>query len=235
MFVSHRHRSLPFTLPKAKLPLCPLPRSASRPLRLRARSHARHRCIQLDRPDGLLMGAHLAGDTGAFGALIGRHREDLSRFVGRLTGNPHDADDVLQDTFLQLHISSPAFDPSRPLKPWLFTIAANKGRDLLRRKSRRHTVNFSAPALPIAQAATNAPDARLVAVERAEWVRRALDRLPLPHKEVLILAYFQGLTYAQMADDLGVPLGTLKSRLSRAVAAMEGELAREHDLASAMG
>lgn len=196
-----------------------------------------------ERTDEQLVEAYREGEVAAFRTLIERHHDDLLRFLYRLTGDRQSADDVFQETFLQVHLSAETFDTSRRFKPWLFTIAANKGRDLLRKKNRRQTVDLSAP---IKGAATGdggsapsyvdlmeidvpAPDAGMDAREREELVQRAVDRLPLALREILLLAYFQRLSYAQIAEDLGIPLGTVKSRLHAAVAALAREWKRANE------
>lgn len=189
-----------------------------------------------ERTDEQLLEDYRTGEVGAFRTLIERHHDDLLRFLYRLTGDRQAADDVFQETFLQVHLSAESFDTSRRFKPWLFTIAANKGRDLLRKKSRRQTVDLSAPIKGAAQDAGGGssfvdlmevdvptPDSAMDAREREELVQRAVDRLPLPLREILLLAYFQRLSYAQIADDLEIPLGTVKSRLHSAVAALARE------------
>ena len=95
--------------------------------------------------DEQLVKALRAGDESAFRTLVTRHHDDLIRFLTRLVGDRTAAEDVFQDTFLQVYISADTFDVSRRFRPWLFTIAANKGRDYLRRKGRRRMVELSAP------------------------------------------------------------------------------------------
>jgi len=89
------------------------------------------------RTDEQLLEDYRGGDAEAFRLLISRHHDDLLRFLIRLTGDRQAADDVFQEAFLQVHISADSFDPTRRFKPWLFTIAANKARDLLRKRVRR--------------------------------------------------------------------------------------------------
>lgn len=187
--------------------------------------------------DEQLLDQYQRGDPQSFRALIERYHDDLMRFLVRLTGDRQAAEDVFQETFLQVHLSADKFDPARRFKPWLFTIAANKGRDMLRKKSRRQTMDLSAPVGSGGQAGGSsgdpsgvsfidlmeidvpAPDSGLDDRERDQMVQRALDRLPLPLREILLLSYFQRLSYLQIADELGIPLGTVKSRLHAAVAA----------------
>jgi len=168
------------------------------------------------------------GDSAAYRELIERYHDDLLRFLTRLVGNRAAAEDLFQETFLQIHLSADSFDASRRFRPWLFTIAANKGRDLLRKKKRRRTVELSAPLkgsdrgasmVDLLEIDVPAPDERMDASEQDRLVQLALDDLGAPLREVLVLGYFQRLSYARIAEDLGIPLGTVKSRMHAAVAA----------------
>ena len=169
------------------------------------------------------------GDEAAFRALIDRYHDDLMRFLFRMIGDRQGAEDVFQEAFLQIHLSGATFDGSRKFRPWFFTIAANKARDLLRKKKRRRMAELSAPVggrdgdsgvsfVDLIEVESAAPDERLTADERDAQVQRVLDSMSPTLREVLLLAYFQRLSYAQIADDLGIPLGTVKSRLHSAVA-----------------
>jgi len=172
--------------------------------------------------------AFRSGDPKAYRELIERYHDDLLRFLIRLVGDRTWAEDLFQETFLQVHQSAATFDASRRFRPWLFTIAANKGRDLLRKQKRRRTVELSAPLkdsdrgvsmVDLLEVDVPSPDARADLVERDRLVQEALDDLGPALREVLLLGYFQRLSYAQIADDLGIPLGTVKSRMHAAVAA----------------
>ncbi|MFM9957147.1 MAG: RNA polymerase sigma factor [Phycisphaerales bacterium] len=197
--------------------------------------------------DEQLVEESLAGDTRAFQALIERYHDALMRFLIRLTGQRQLAEDVFQDAFLQVHQSLAGFDRERRFKPWLFTIAANKGRDALRKISRRPAVSLSAPTRG-GRGGTDGDDApsfvdlmsidippvstRIEQNEQSAMVQRALDTLSPRLKETLLLAYFQKLSYAQLSDLLGIPLGTVKSRIHAAVAsfaqAWQHELEASH-------
>jgi RNA polymerase sigma-70 factor (ECF subfamily) len=167
------------------------------------------------------------GDHESLRTLVERHHDDLLRFLTRLVGDPAGADDVFQETFVQVHQSMDTFDSSRRFKPWLFTIAANKARDYLRRRARRRTLDLSAPVgsddrgetfVDLLEADIPSPDADLSSEELGARVQAILAELPLALREILLLAYFQRLSYAHIADELGIPLGTVKSRLHAAVA-----------------
>lgn len=185
------------------------------------------------RSDNELLAAYRAGESPALGELVRRHHDDLMRFLTRLCGDRTLAEDAFQEAFLQVHISSETFDQSRRFKPWLFTIAANKARDLLRRSARRRTLDLSAPVsgarsdgsgeattyVDLMEAAGSSPGASVSARERDAMVQRTVQDMPPTLREVLMLAYFGRMSYSQVADALDIPLGTVKSRLHAAVAA----------------
>jgi RNA polymerase sigma-70 factor (ECF subfamily) len=175
--------------------------------------------------DERLIEDYLEGDHAALQSIIERYHDDLMRFLRRMTGSHALAEDVFQDTFLQIHQSIRTFDTSRRFKPWLFTIAANKARDALRRDKRRKAASLSANATEDGPAFVDlmaidlpGPELPLEHAERNALVQSAIDDMPLRQREILLLAYFQRLSYQQIADLFGIPLGTVKSRLHAAVA-----------------
>jgi RNA polymerase sigma-70 factor, ECF subfamily len=180
------------------------------------------------RTDEELLTAHIDGDSSAFPELMDRYKNDLLHFLIRFVGTRAAAEDVFQDTFLQIHISAETFDPSRRFKPWLFTIAANKGRDWHRKHSKRTVLSLSQDIggngegtrfVDLMEADQEMPDAQLLDSEQNDSIRNAVDQLPSHLREILLLSYFQQMSYVQIADSLQIPLGTVKSRLHSAVAA----------------
>ena len=178
--------------------------------------------------DEQLFDRYRRGDAGALRTIMERHQDPLLRFLYRLLSDRQAAEDVFQETFLQVHMSADSFDTGRRFRPWLFTIAANKGRDHLRRKARRQTLDLSAPVssgddggntfVDLLEIDVEAPDEAITTRERDDRIQKALDEMPDSLREILLLAYFQRLSYAQIAEDLEIPLGTVKSRLHAAVA-----------------
>jgi len=180
---------------------------------------------QFHRSDEDLIGDYTEGDHAALRLLIERYHDPLIAFLIRMMGTRSEAEDVFQDTFLQIHQSLDSFDQTRRFKPWLFTIAANKGRDALRKRKRRHTVSLSAPIDHDGGELVDLLDIDVpevgVEIEREEqsaMVQKALDELTPRLREILLLAYFQKMSYAQVAEIFGIPIGTVKSRLHAAVA-----------------
>ena len=150
------------------------------------------------RTDEKLFEAYRKGDNTALRTLIERHQDELLRFLYRLTGDRAAAEDVFQETFLQVHQSMDSFDITRRFRPWVFTIAANKARDYLRKKGRRPTLDLSAPInrggggsngrgdpdggsgptfVDLLEIDVPPPDATMDAHERDQLVQRALNAL----------------------------------------------------------
>jgi len=187
-----------------------------------------------DPPDGRrsvsdteLLQRHLDGDPEAFGALVRRYHRELFNFLVRFTGDVALAEDVFQDAFLQLHISAATFDMSRRLKPWLFTIAANKARDAMRKSYRRRAASLDATVIGSGSQETTyaelmpadvpAPGESLVNLETRQAVQNVIRQMPESLRTVLLLSYFNEFPYKEIAEILDVPLGTVKSRLHAAV------------------
>ena len=215
--------SLPLGLP---FPRCRQPASAGSPIISRSERTATERAVQ-ERTDESLLAEYLRGDRSAFRYLISRYRDELLHFLTRFLGSRAAAEDVFQETFLQVHLSADRFDPSRRFKPWLFTIAANKARDYHRKHGKRGAVSLSATIshdeqgqryVDLMEADLPSPEAPVVDAERSRLVKTVVDAMPAHLREILLLSYFQRLSYNQIADTLEIPLGTVKSRLHTAVA-----------------
>jgi RNA polymerase sigma-70 factor (ECF subfamily) len=177
--------------------------------------------------DEELVAAHLRGHAQAFPILMERYRPELHGFLQRFIGSRAAAEDVFQETFLQIHLSAAAFDPTRIFRPWLYTIAANKARDWYRKDRRRRGVSLQTPIgengdgelIDLFAADIHQPAQPLTLREESALVKTAVDALPTIHREIIVLAYFQRMNYQQISEILQIPLGTVKSRLHSAVAA----------------
>jgi RNA polymerase sigma-70 factor (ECF subfamily) len=177
--------------------------------------------------DEELLRRYVGGDAGAFAQLVNRFTPELFRFLLRFLGQRAVVEDILQETFIQVHLSAATFDPDRRVKPWLFTIAANKARDQLRSRSRRREISTTAVTgddeasggnlTDVLPRDEHAPDEALEHREQALEVRRVVRDMPPHLREVLVLAYFHRFAYRDLAEILGVPIGTVKSRLHAAV------------------
>jgi len=177
--------------------------------------------------DERLLQEHLHGRTASFELLVRRYTAELFQFAQRVTGDSMAAEDVVQETLLQVHQSGASFDLGRRFKPWLFTIAANKARDHLRRRNRRKEVSFEAQVgnedevrqrfIDLFSAAGDLPDDDVTVEEKRRIVRDIVEDMPDKLREVLVLAYYHHFPYKDVGVILDVPLGTVKSRLHAAV------------------
>ena len=181
-----------------------------------------------ERTDEQLLAEYRQGDRNSFAQLMARYQRELYHFLVRFLGDRAAAEDVFQETFLQVHQSADQFDPSRRFRPWLFTIAANKARDLIRSQARRPTNPLSASISPgdeescefidLMQAASSMPGEPLEREELQQQVQKTVMGMPEHLREILLLSYFHQFPYKQIGDILDIPLGTVKSRLHAAVA-----------------
>lgn len=178
--------------------------------------------------DEQLLANYRNGDRSSFAQLVERYQRELFHFLVRFLGDRAAAEDVFQETFLQVHQSADQFDPQRRFRPWLFTIAANKARDLMRSQARRPTSPLQAAInandessgqfVDLMSASAELPDEPLERAETQARVRQAIMNMPENLREILLLSYFHQFPYKQISDILQIPLGTVKSRLHAAVA-----------------
>jgi RNA polymerase sigma-70 factor, ECF subfamily len=168
----------------------------------------------------------------AFGVLVRRYERELYGYLRRYLGDPSLAEDVFQNTFLQLFVKSGQYEPGRPVRPWLYTIARHQAIDALRRTGRHQAVSLDetrvdpgdgevAALLELLETRGPGPVDAATTQERREQVRAGVDRLPDFLRQVLILAYYQGLKYREIADILEIPVGTVKSRLHAALVKLQ--------------
>lgn len=178
--------------------------------------------------DETLLQEFVAGQPASYETMVRRHAQELYQFVLRFTKNSMAAEDVVQETFLQVYQSAESFDPSRRFKPWLFTIAANKARDYLRSRNRKREVPIDAPVsgepqsgqtfLDLMSGDAAEPHDDLGFEEKRRLVQEVVEEMPPRLNEVLVLAYYHRFPYKEIADVVGIPLGTVKSRLHAAIA-----------------
>jgi RNA polymerase sigma-70 factor (ECF subfamily) len=168
------------------------------------------------------------GDRQAFSQLVHRYERELFSYLRRYLGDAEMAEDAFQATFLQVHLKCDQFEEGRRFRPWLYTIATNQAIDAQRRNKRHR--NLSLDRSPKGEGHDEVgslvdllvskelnPETQLDASQRREWIREALDRLPEQFRTAVQLIYYQGLKYREAAEILGIPVGTVKSRLHTAI------------------
>lgn len=177
--------------------------------------------------DAELLKRYREGDEVAFREIVDRYKNSLYSFLRRFLNRQGLVEDVFQETFLQLFASRESFDVDRPLRPWLFTIAANKAKDALRKMQRHSSMSLGAIAdsgdvtvddvVNILSSYKTTPSDEVTKDETARRVREIIAEMPENLRGILILAYFEQFSYKHMAEILSIPIGTVKSRLHTAV------------------
>ena len=168
----------------------------------------------------------IAGHDAALNDLMERHATPVFHFLCRLTGNEEDANDLAQETFVRVFKSRDRFDPGQKFSTWLFTIAANLGRNHFRWRARHPNISLETPigdggeatqtlgnTLP--SAAPN-PNEQTLAGERAAAVRQAVAALPEDLREAIVLCEWEECSVAEAATILGSTPKAVESRLYRA-------------------
>jgi RNA polymerase sigma-70 factor (ECF subfamily) len=160
------------------------------------------------------------GDTMAWEPLVLAHQEAVFRLSYLLLGDPDDAEDVAQETFLRAWNHLQRFDPTRPLRPWLLSIASNLASNR-RRSAGRYLAALTRAFRnePTSSASTEDKSAREM---EASDLWKAVQTLSLADQQIVYLRYFLELSVAETAQALDIPEGTVKSRLSRALERLRG-------------
>jgi RNA polymerase sigma-70 factor, ECF subfamily len=176
----------------------------------------------------LLLDYRSNGDAAAFEELVHRYERDLYSYLRRYLVDAAMAEDAFQATFLQVHLKCGQFEEGRKFRPWLYTVATNQAIDAQRRNrrhrlpslDRRGNLADGGESGSLADAlVSREPDAdsNLLHQEQRQWARKAVRKLPEPLRKVVLLVSYQGLKYREAAEALGIPVGTVKSRLHAAV------------------
>ena len=165
------------------------------------------------------------GDQSALGELYDRHGRLIYSLALRVLRDQGDSQDVVQDVFVQAWREAARFDLTRGnVVGWLVTVTRSRAIDLLRRRNARPALAAQAEH-PDRADETPGADVQMEWQSRAAEVRRALDTLPVLQRVAVELAFFDGLTHAEIAEQLEVPLGTVKTRVRQGLIKMRDCLA----------
>ena len=155
------------------------------------------------------------GDDAAWESIVREHQEPVFRLAYLLLGDAHEAEDIAQEAFIRAFRALHTFDASRPMRPWLLSISANLARN------RRRSIGRYLAAVGRVFQSSPEPVTPLGERSSQQWEAQVLSdavrRLNPMEREVVYMRYFLDLSEAEMAQALGVPAGTVKSRLHRAL------------------
>ena len=183
--------------------------------------------------DRRLIAESVAGRTESFGVLVVRYQDRLYHSVLRVVEGPEDAFDAVQDAFINAYQNLGSFKGDSEFYTWLYRIAFNSAITLRRKRratlsldhalggaNRGEGVGFDPPD-PTSEVG---PGAEMERDEEERLLTAALSRLSLEHRSVLVLKDIDGMKYEEIAESLGVPIGTVRSRIHRARAELKGLL-----------
>jgi len=188
----------------------------------------------MENTDKSLIDAHRQGDPAAFGELVRRYGDSVLGYLIRMSGNREKAEDLFQETFKRVHEKAHTFRGPQ-FKGWLFRIATRVALDGIRRGKRMKTVSLNQQldcdnpnseqlgAVALADNSCN-PSEQALKAEKAEQVRRAIQLLPKRQRATLVLAYYQHLSYPDVAEVMGCSVGTVKTQMFRALKTLADKL-----------
>lgn len=157
------------------------------------------------------------GDVAAYEELVQRYTELAFRTAYLVTGSAAEAQDAVQEALVKAHGALGGFHSGSLFRPWLLSIVGNQARNRRRATGRRAALELRAAERPARGDAVPSPEATLEARERRRALLRALDMLPDDQRQVVVCRYLLELSGEETATALGVPEGTVKSRLARAL------------------
>ena len=177
--------------------------------------------------DQSALGRIAHGDHSALAELYDRHARLVFSLALRILQNRADAEDVVQEVFTQVWAQATRYDTARgAVAAWMLMMARTRAIDRLRSRSSRPEIASEARVVEEVPDVTARQDLQLLSAEQVESLQDALNALPAAQRVALELAYYEGLTHAEIADRLSEPLGTVKTRIRQAVIKLRESLAQ---------
>jgi RNA polymerase sigma-70 factor (ECF subfamily) len=194
---------------------------------LRGVSEPGNRVSLAELSDEQLFQRYTQGDGDGFRVLVERYQPRIQGFLRKRLNDEERVEDLTQDTFLRIHRARESYDPARKFSTWIHTIANNLLKNEFRNRSRRRETTFSelrpetsssgAPSRPVEFAATgHNPEREAYRRELREAIDAAIERMDEHHRIPFVMREVEDRTYEEIAEQIGIPVGTVKSRLNRA-------------------
>lgn len=189
--------------------------------------------------DRLLVDRFRGGDAGAFEQLVTRYWDRIYGMVHQLLRNQQDAEEVTQDAFIRAHRGLVNFRGDSAFSTWLYQIATNLARNRYWywwRRKRDKSISFDAPVsgdndttlAELIPAEQETPEDATVTQEFVNRIAECMDKLNEKHREILVLRNVRNLAYEEIAEILGISVGTVKSRIARARESLREQLGEEY-------
>lgn len=179
--------------------------------------------------DRVLVTAAQAGDTRALDELLRRHYDRVHAVCRRIAGSTRDADDAAQEAMISIVRGLPRFDGRSQFSTWAYRIATNAALDELRRRKRRPSLHAVPDDGPVAEVVDPLAERQVSSVVERMSLDEALDALPEEFRAAVVLRDVGDLDYAEIAETLGIPVGTVKSRIARGRSQLAGILGNRDD------
>ena len=185
--------------------------------------------VAVDESDAIDRSKH--GDGDAFATLVTRYQDIAFRTAYMITGDAADAEDAAQTGFVKAWFGLRSFRPGAAFRPWLLTIVANEARNRRTAKSRHPQIDLDVVQHEVQEGGSCSPDELAIIAERDRTLFASINRLSVEDRVVIAYRYFLELNEAEMAAALGCRSGTVKSRLSRAMARLRVQITNQEEAA----
>lgn len=167
------------------------------------------------------------GDREAFEKLFNRYKPLVKGLLLKLGNNDFDANDLLQETFIKAFLNIRQYDPAYSFEGWLHIIARNTFLDAIRRKAVKGNILVDSDL--VRDIIENDREEPFLVTERKELLACRIGELPFIYRQILEMRYFVGLDYTEIAEELQLPVGTVKTRLHRAKSELKKKITDQHD------
>jgi RNA polymerase sigma-70 factor, ECF subfamily len=178
--------------------------------------------------DEELIGRFQRGDNYAYDLLVKRYKEPLLNYIYRFIGDRTEAEDIVQETFYRLYKNKHYYKEVARFSTWIYTIAGNLAKTELRKRRRRNlfSINYYMSTdkdydLPDEE---TSPEKDTNSIITDDIIQKAVDKLSPKFKQVIVLRDIQGFSYEEISEIVGIPLGTVKSRVNRARLRLQEDL-----------
>ncbi|MFB5677627.1 RNA polymerase sigma factor SigW [Paenibacillus terreus] len=175
----------------------------------------------MENMDSRLVRLILKGDQRAFAELVELYKDKIFHLTYRMLGNRHEAEDMVQETFLRVYRNLDKYDPNQKFSTWIYRIATNLCIDRLRRRKPTYSLDAEineqegSDGYAMLPSDERTPEGETLLLETQTQIREAIDSLPAKYKSIMVLRYLQDMSLQEISDVLNLPVTTIKTRVHR--------------------